>query len=41
MSPYVVGQRFVSEAEPELGLGSVERTNSLRLIWLGAGPSRS
>jgi len=34
MSPYVVGQRFVSEAEPEL------RVDSLRLIWLGLESSR-
>lgn len=33
MPSYVVGQRFVSEAEPELGLGRVERVES-RHVWL-------
>ncbi len=32
MSPYVVGQRFVSEAEPELGLGRVEHIEKRSLV---------
>src|SRR3990172_4721687 len=32
MSPYVVGQRFVSEAEPELGLGRVEQIEKRSLV---------
>ncbi len=32
MSPYVVGQRFVSEAEPELGLGRVESIEKRSLV---------
>lgn len=32
MSSYVVGQRFVSEAEPELGLGCVEEIANRRVI---------
>jgi ATP-dependent helicase HepA len=32
MSPYVVGQRFVSEAEPELGLGRVEHIEKRSLL---------
>jgi ATP-dependent helicase HepA len=32
MSPYVVGQRFVSEAEPELGLGRVEHVEKRSLV---------
>jgi ATP-dependent helicase HepA len=30
--PYVVGQRFVSETEPELGLGKVERVDGRSLV---------
>jgi ATP-dependent helicase HepA len=37
MSPYVVGQRFVSEAEPELGLGRVEHIEKRSLVlWFPA-----
>ena len=32
MSSYVVGQRFVSEAEPELGLGCVEEIANRRVL---------
>jgi ATP-dependent helicase HepA len=32
MSSYVVGQRFVSEAEPELGLGRVEQIEKRSLV---------
>jgi ATP-dependent helicase HepA len=32
MSPYVVGQRFMSEAEPELGLGRVEHIEKRSLV---------
>ena len=32
MSPYVVGQCFVSEAEPELGLGRVEHIEKRSLV---------
>ncbi len=32
MSPYVLGQRFVSEAEPELGLGRVEHIEKRSLV---------
>ncbi len=32
MSSYVVGQRFVSEAEPELGLGKVEHIDKRSLV---------
>ncbi|HJS74200.1 MAG TPA: RNA polymerase-associated protein RapA [Vicinamibacteria bacterium] len=32
MPPYVVGQRFVSEAEPELGLGKVEHIDRRSLV---------
>ena len=32
MSSFVVGQRFLSEAEPELGLGQVERVENRRVF---------